>query len=190
MKKLSLYTILVFAISLLFVTFAAAETEGSCGENVTWHYDSEKAVLTISGTGETDNYTTSLTKQLGIYDKVSLVVEEGITSIGDGMFEYGNISTVSLPSTLSKIGKRAFSASLFEEINFPESLVYIGDYAFENCVKVKSPLDISGLQYIGKNAFYFSDIPGKVTISESTVLCEGAFYGCSKIKSVYLPETL
>lgn len=181
MKKFSFYTILVLAFSLLFVTVASAESSGSCGKNATWHYDEEKAILTISGTGETDNYTTSLPKQLKISDRFSLVVEEGITSIGDYMFDFANISTVSLPSTLSKIGERAFYSSYFEEINLPESLVFIGDYAFSFCNKVKNQQDISTLQYIGTQAFYSSAIPGKVTISASTELGSGAFSYCPQL---------
>ncbi|MGN0468669.1 MAG: leucine-rich repeat domain-containing protein, partial [Acutalibacteraceae bacterium] len=189
MKKLSLYTILVFAIFLLLVTFAVAESSGSCGENATWHYDEEKAVLTISGTGETDNYINSLPNQIKIPGKFSLVVEEGITSIGDFMFGYGNISTVSLPSTLTKIERKAFFQSKIEEINIPEKLEYVGESAFSGCLNVKTPVDFLNLKTIGSNAFANSTVPKKVELSTTSV-SNSAFENCSSLTEVTFDDSI
>lgn len=34
----------------------AADTSGACGENANWEYDTETNTLTISGTGEINDY--------------------------------------------------------------------------------------------------------------------------------------
>ncbi len=189
MKKLSLYTVLVLAISLLFVTFASAESSGSCGENATWHYDEEKAVLTISGTGETDNYKTSLPNQIKIPGRFSLVVEEGITSIGNFMFGYGNISTVSLPSTLTKIESKAFYESTVEEISISENIESVGAAAFYKCSNVKTPVDFLNLKTVGPNAFANSTVPKKVKLSAISV-SKSTFENCSSLTEVTLDDSI
>ena len=36
--------------------FASAETNGTCGENVTWSFNENTGAFTVSGTGDIENY--------------------------------------------------------------------------------------------------------------------------------------
>ena len=84
-------------------------TSGTCGDSAKWKF--ADGVLTIYGTGDM-NYGTSLA-DLPWYDLreeiTSVVVDEGVTSIGASAF-YGidSIKTVSLPEGLLSIGNCAF----------------------------------------------------------------------------------
>ena len=102
---------------------------GECGENATWKLDST-GTLTISGTGEMYDYRTPISANLWSGSKMvpwmrdynglikRIVVEEGITKIGDGTFVWagaepdnnvvGEVESITLPSTLKSIGYEAF----------------------------------------------------------------------------------
>ena len=58
MKKLLSFLICTALILSIIPTavFAAGETGGQCGDNLTWSYNTETATLTISGTGDMDDY--------------------------------------------------------------------------------------------------------------------------------------
>lgn len=61
MKKLLSFLICTaFILSIIPISvFAAGETSGQCGDNLTWSYNTETATLTISGTGSMYNYDCS-----------------------------------------------------------------------------------------------------------------------------------
>ena len=50
-----LFVMLMLIGTLTVPAFAAGETSGSCGENITWVYDEATMTLTISGTGEMED---------------------------------------------------------------------------------------------------------------------------------------
>ena len=107
-----LTALLLCAVPLVLVNTAyAAETvrSGACGDNVTWKLTSD-GTLTISGKGEMDNYKfdgynyltnsyyTDAPWDTYRYYIKSVVIENGVTSIGDRAF-YGcvNLSNVTIP---------------------------------------------------------------------------------------------
>ena len=68
----------------------------------------------------------------------SLVVSDGITSLGTFAFNYCNeLKSASLPNSLTKIGKNAFAVLATDvygltEISIPRKVTEIGSYAFAN----------------------------------------------------------
>ena len=78
---------------------------GTCGENLTWTFDPESGLLTISGEGEMDQY----------YDKnqpweeynadiINVTIEEGVTSLSTyALFECEAMAQLNLPATLADI---------------------------------------------------------------------------------------
>ncbi|MEE5994766.1 MAG: leucine-rich repeat protein, partial [Oscillospiraceae bacterium] len=68
----------------------------------------------------------------------SLVVSDGITSLGTFAFNYCNqLASASLPNTLTKIGRNAFAALATDiygltKISIPSKVTEIGQYAFAN----------------------------------------------------------
>lgn len=130
------------------------EASGSCGPKVTWRIEGDTLIL--SGTGATSNYADSDPTFYEYWQSVErIVVEEGITSLGDYLFlGFENVHSVELPSTLTKIGEANFYVfSELKEINIPESVTHIGDYAFVES-GLSGYVDIpASVGYIGDAAF-------------------------------------
>ncbi len=198
MKKISKIILALFLLIclLLYAIVISASTwgvqyYGSCGknesDNVTWkmmqtsnpelinnYSDYER--LVIGGTGEMRDYTqytngktTSPWYEI-IWDTNSIVVENGITHIGNNAFiGADSICYLSLPETLESIGEYAFSSALkrVKQITIPENVNYIGRYA------------------LCSNAFTDVEILGDVT-----VLQEGVFSFCTSLKSITIPKSV
>ena len=68
------------------------------------------------------------------------------------------------------------------------SVVSIGEEAFDGCISLTSIHISEGVTTIGESAFYECTSLTSVYIPESVTSIEGAFYGCSSLTSVYIPE--
>ena len=91
--------------------------EGSCGENATWKYDEETKTLTVSGTGAVAANTKDDPAYYLRYDIVKVIVEDGITSIGDRAFETvgDDEIVVILPKSVEAVGQNAIGFFLTTE---------------------------------------------------------------------------
>lgn len=151
-----------------------------------------------------------------------LVIKEGTTAIGDdfsGHDSYGgyvgtrSITSVSLPSTLKKIGARAFACSGLTSLALPEGLKFLGTEAFRECNITALSLPVS-LTEIGEKAFYrcgslntlelpatlkkigddaFSECSGLSELnlpSSLEVIGKSAFSGCSSLSTLVIPESV
>lgn len=92
----------------IVLTVPGMPTTGSCGDNVTYNFDD--GTLTISGTGDMDDYTAS--EHSPFYDNDDIeevIVGNGVTSIGDYSFdECDNIESVTVADSVNRIGDNAF----------------------------------------------------------------------------------
>lgn len=117
-----------------YTEIPAIPTSGTCGTSATWSFDEATGVLTISGTGAVKDYTSSdnapWSADFGALI-TSVVVEEGITKIGNYAFYNDSLTEATLPSTLTEIGGAAFRGSSIEKITMP-LVATVGNNAF-NC---------------------------------------------------------
>lgn len=170
---------------------------GSCGTNVYWELDTE-GMLRISTTsaGVMNNYSSgSSSKPAYSYRSqvLKLVVEEGITSIGNcAFYGYTNLKEVSLPDTLTKIGNNAFqSCTGLTEIVIPDSVTELGYYVFNNCTSLTSAVLSDGITSLGERSFYGCTSLVNVDLPENlTTIGINAFYNCKALTSITLPESL
>ncbi len=146
----------------------------------------------------------------------SVVIPEGIKSIGYEAFCKTLIKTVVIPSSVEKIGDQAFSGcseletlvftdgnlkeigtsafaycgKLFS-LEFPDTLEIIGNHAFGNCTSLRSIEFPKSLKHIGKQVFSGCSFLNSVEFSNGLVtIGNNAFEGCLKLYSVVLPNTL
>ena len=172
---------------------------GSCGNGIDWSLDSN-GTLTITGTGNMPDYSHEDEMYFSIpwahlRSKIkSVVIGEGITSVGDYAF-YTNRSmeSVSIASSVKKIGDYSFSlCQAVKTISLPDTLVSIGKHAFSSCEDLQT-INIPGsVTEIGPNAFsYCADLSSPITIPEGVkVIHENAFLNCYSLSSITLPDGL
>lgn len=103
--------------------------EGECGETAKWSYDVETLTLTISGTGAMADSSLEKIPYYLIYPIEKIVVEDGITKIGNYSFiafdnaDTENKVTVTLPKSVSEIGEHSIGYILVEgEERYTEEL--------------------------------------------------------------------
>jgi len=141
------------------------------------------------------------------YVNDTVVVPEGVKSIGNYAFAYNsNVKEVVLSSTVRNLG-RGFDSSTVEKVVLNEGLEQIDSRAFRSTTNLKEVVISSTVKTIADNAFQKSGIkeitiPATVeTIGEAafgaslieTVTFEGntsiqgyAFRGCTKLRTVYM----
>lgn len=107
---------------------------GQCGDASYWTFDRNTGKLIISGSG-------ALYKAVFAHeaDIKIVIIEEGITEISYDCFYYCyNLKTVSLPSSLSKIGGYAFGKTAIESILIPKNVTTIEPGFVLHCNLLKS----------------------------------------------------
>ena len=140
------------------VIFAVTGSIGTCGENLTWVL--ENGTLIISGTGEMKNYdSSSPAPWIASGDEIhSVIVNSGVTSIGDYAFfdTYlsSTITDVSLPDSLTRIGGVAFHSCPLTDVIIPEGVTNIGFFAFAYCSSLHSVSLPASIEEIQAFAFY------------------------------------
>ena len=112
----------------------------SCGDSLTWSYDSGSKTLTITGTGAMTDYTDHGPWYDYANEMKIIVVEEGCTHIGNNAFRgLGGVDSVTLPATsLQSIGNGAFLACyLVTEFSLGKNVSSIGSEAFASCADLR-----------------------------------------------------
>ena len=175
---------------------------GSCGDNLTWSF--EDGVLTISGSGDMYDWWTyekdseKNWKPTPWYDYLDnilhVVVEAGVTSIGDCAFYYcRRLIDVSLPSSVAKIGMYAFGECYsLNNFELPEELIHIGNSAFYNCFINLTEITIpESVTYIGESAFYQCNALTSVILPEGlTSINDYTFAACYSLTDINIPSSV
>ncbi len=114
----------------------------------------------------------------------SLIDDDGFVIIGSTLFDYyGYSKKIIIPDGITKISSHAARYKKFQEVIFPDSLEYIGEYAFSNCHNLTTLSIGNGVKII-KN-YAFQDCPNLNHFEMSKNLEElgyAAFYGANKFK--------
>ena len=221
--KTKLFTLLLAVAASVGTMFAES---GICGGNLTWVL--QDSVLTISGTGDMWNWDGP--DPFSIFDGEAaapwvkfndgrvinaykeVVIQEGVTSIGDYAFNNHRLSVVTIPNSVTSIGNFAFcgcraltsvtipnsvtsigheafyECSSLTSIEIPNSVTSIGDYAFKCCRSLTSVTIPNSVTSIGKHAFNSCSSLTSVTIEAETppTLGEDAFYNTNYCP-IYVP---
>lgn len=122
----------------------------------------------------------------------TLIFDEGIEKIPDSFaYRTRRLENVILPSTLTKIGLRAFEmCRALTHIELPSGLMDIGDEAFSNTMLSEITLP-ENLTIIGDGAFkHCSELTSIVIPEKVSGIGVAAFSDCAKLTSVKLPAKL
>ena len=160
---------------------------GTCGEKATWNF--YKGVLTISGTGAMYDYAKDARAPWYDYKYkiTSVVIDEGITSIGNNAFSGCGFTSITIPSSVTSIGDNAFYfCQNLASITIPESVTSIGNYAFSNCSSL-TKVTIGNRNH----AFSHCDSLERITAAESmTSIGDDAFALCSSLTNVTIGNSV
>lgn len=164
---------------------------GSCGTNLT--YRLENGVLTVSGTGKMgagNPWNTSALRET-IH---TVILEEGVTTVsGSAFMKCVNLSSLTLPSTLTIIDTYAFAAcTSLTEVTIPGSVTEVRGSAFSGCTALRSAvIEKNAGMTLGNGSFYNCKALTSVSIGEGTTgIGSTAFQNCESLESVYLPDSV
>ena len=128
--------------------------------------------LRLSGSGDMYDFMEPNGIDIPWYDSLKtiteVVIDEGVTSVGNNSLNgFANLSSVSLPEGLKRIGVAAFRGTKLVSLTTPNSLESIEMEAFSN----------TALKEVVLN-------------DNLTSLGESAFHGSNKIKSIVFPASI
>ena len=158
MRKSILLSVLL-ALPILTSAFNGKAKVGSIWYNIVTK--AEKAEVTKPDVG---NYS-------GVVNIPSTIVYEGVTckvtAIGSGAFAWGEMTSVTIPNTVTKIDAVAFRwCEKLKSITIPNSVTEIGTAAFDGCLALSS-----------------------VSLSPNIKKIENSvFQGCKSLKTIVIPE--
>jgi hypothetical protein len=193
--------------------------DNHCGENLTWSL-SEDGELTISGTGEMDDYRSDILTSVPWEDQreriTRITIGDQVTSIGKYAFMGCTaLRNIKVPGNVREINRGAFyqctslltanmaegvetiSASAFRDctalraVGIPESVTLIGWAAFGNTPWLASRQKESPLVIINNMLIDGTTAKGVVRVPDG-VTCIGfsAFEANCDITSVYIPNSV
>lgn len=168
-KKLPiiLVPVLLILIVLFFETIASAETYLDPVSGIRWVYtinDDDTCTITSSSYA---SGVVVIPEKIGSY-KVTALGAGGMNNIFGGNSN-NTVTSVTIPNSVIAINDGAFrSSKMLESVNIPDSVEFIGQFAFYNCTELTS-----------------------ITIPNSvTTISFGAFQSCSKLESVIIPDSI
>lgn len=178
-----------------------ASAAGACGpvgpdngplDTVIWTYVDGK--LTVSGTGDMGNFTAETLPWAQYVPEISsIVVSEGVTSIGTGAFRNlpATALSVNLPSTVTAIYDDAFSGDAgLTSLKLPASLTYVGNSAFAGTGLTALALPDS-VTFMGTGVFSEDASLSAVALPAGLPsISDYMFFDCPALNAVKLPENV
>lgn len=119
-------------------------------------------------------------------------VSYNVRDISGAFYECSSLKEINIPNSIKKIGQYAFYyCSSLERVNLPNSLEAIGDCAFECCISLNEINLPNSVLTIGWEAFYGCSSLVHIDIPEGVRdIYYMAFTSCKNLISISLPSTL
>lgn len=114
------------------------------------------------------------------------------TELPTGCLEASKIATVLLPRHLRRINNRAFYGAALTALELPETVEWIGNYAFYQCKEIKGNLVIpDATTNIGVACFRECTFDGTLDLGKGVqTINSSAFNGCANFKGdLIIPES-
>lgn len=168
---------------------------GVCDGGAQWRISG--TTLTLSGSGAVysgdaeGRLTSQWADDFGKTVK-KIVVEEGITEIGDYAFsKMEAVESVTLPDTVTRIGDWAFEECVsLKEIRMTQNLKEIGYYAFGMCRSLEE-IDIPDtLMRVSGSEFSGCESLKRVVLPDAFTYLHCTFEDCYSLEEVVLPSTV
>ena len=162
--------------------------------NLTWTL--ADGVLTISGEGAMMDYDLDYAYP-GWYDMdnliQSIVIEDGVTSIGDYAFvACTEVTEANIADSVTSIGMAAFALCLsLEQITIPEQVTVIPERAFYGCDSLKTATFNGEITSIDSQAFIECSLLNNIILPNSLqTIGKEAFRECIALQEIVIPENV
>lgn len=181
---------------------ATVENQAIANSDLTWNL--ENGELRITGTGsipdqglnESDSGsavgTTKAPWAEYLTEITSLVIEDGVTSIGDYAFTgCSKMTQVSVAGSVSYIGEYAFAETGLTGVNLPQSVTEIDRYAFYGCSNLTTVVLPSQLKEIDTATFAYCQSLTSITLPNTLEsICSDAFLLCAALPKISIPASV
>ncbi|MDE5881583.1 MAG: leucine-rich repeat domain-containing protein [Muribaculaceae bacterium] len=164
-------------------------------ENDRFNYIHLPSEIVIPSTIVVDNKTYTVTS-IGLQafasceQLESVSLPSSLTKIGSEAFSYTGLKTIVIPENVESIGISAFSGCHnLTEIELPSALSKIGSNAFSHTGLTTISLP-EGITDIPENAFFYADLENIILPSTLTTIGSSAFSDCKNLKEIIFPESL
>ena len=113
----------------------------------------------------------------------SLVIPNGVTSIGSYAFRSSGLTSIEIPSSVTYIGERAFADCFYlNKVN------YLG--TADEWVQIRFVDSYSNPTYYAKNLYINDELVTDVVLTTATKISHSAFFNCESLESIYIPKTV
>jgi|GEM_PF-6623690 len=122
----------------------------------------------------------------------SVKLHDNVTVIGEGCFDYSNISSFSFPSELKEIGTGAFyGCAGLSSATLPQGVTQLGESTFHYCTGLRSLSIPSSVKFIPKTMAFGCSALSNVEIANGpSYIDEFAFTYCSALERITIPASI
>ena len=190
-KFIALVTVCVLLVSTLPTGVYGADGTGTTwgeeiSETVTGTFPDK--VLTLSGSGPMYDFDLNDGHRGNFYGISTIVINDGITTIGNYAFSASHITSVTIPGSVTSIGTNAFAYNELTSLTIPGSVKSIGEYAFRS--NQIASLEIpSSVTSIGNAAFMYNKLTS-LTIPNSLETIGAYAFMSNQLTALEIPNSV